>query len=486
MVLTLLISGAYRRIRRTVAVQVALGLMMLVAGSWLANHLGLVLTSYLLSTVGAVATIAILVLFQPELRRALSRLSPARWLMRRRANDLLLDTSTIIAEAAFWLARRKKGALIVIPRRDPVLDHVTAGIAVEARVSAPLIEAIFTSTSPLHDGAIVLEEDRLLRAGVVLPLATESADPKHGTRHRAALGLARATDGLVVCVSEEYGSVSLAHDDVLEPITDDAQLRGALHRLGQGGARRERKGLASRRARLASLLPHLGIFAAVVAAWAALGLARSHATTRIVPLDIRNLADGIVVDPQRQTSVAVEVRGSRRELDLLSSDAVEAYVDLNGAKLGVHAYRVHANAPPGIEITSYAPASVPLVISARPRPAAGPRPRRRGGRKRGDGRGGTALPRGTRRRSSWSCMRFMRRGGGHRQGRPAVRAGLPGAQPLGYGFSFRHGTRAVMARPAAIPSDTSTQRSAPTSQAACFRVMSVTMAKVTPAKRYAP
>ena len=372
LLLTLVASGTYRLIRRTVAVQVAIGLAVLLAGSWMANYLGLILTSYLLSAIGAIAAIAIVVLFQSEIRRALGHMNPSQWFARGPSRSNRLDAPAIVAEAAFSLAERKKGALIVIPRRDQIFDHVTAGTLVEARLSAPLIDAIFTSTSPLHDGAIVLREGRVLRAGVVLPLATESADPKHGTRHRAALGLARATDALVVCVSEEYGAVSLAHDDMLEGMPDQTHLRAALQLLGSTGPRRDRLGATPSGSRLTSILPHLAIFIGVVGAWAALALDRSHAITRVVPLEIRGVTDGITVDPPRQSSVAVELRSSRRELGQLLPNAVEAYVELQDNSFGSHVYRVHARAPAGIEVAGFAPDTVQLVSRPRASEAAPP------------------------------------------------------------------------------------------------------------------
>ena len=364
-VLTLLASAAYRLIRRTVAVQVALGLAILLAGSWVANYFGLILASRVLSSIGSIAAIAIVVLFQSEIRRVLGRVTPSQWFGRSPTKANRLDANTIVAEAAFSLAARSKGALIVIPRWDQVFDHVTAGTVVEARLSVALIDAIFTSTSPLHDGAIVLRGSAVLRAAVVLPLATESADPTHGTRHRAALGLARATDALVVCVSEERGTVCLAHDDELESMRDESQLRTTLQLLGSASVRRERLGVASAGLPLTSLLPHLAIFVGVVAAWAALALDRSHAITRVVPLEIRGVTDGIAVDPPRQASVAVELRSSHRELEKLPLDAVEAYVELQKDSFGAHVYRIHARAPAGIEVASFVPDTVQLF--ARPR-----------------------------------------------------------------------------------------------------------------------
>jgi diadenylate cyclase len=199
-VLTLLFSSAYGWLRRTRAVQVTFGLLTLLGASWLANRLGLILTSYLLSAGGAVATLVVVVVFQQEIRRGLGRVSPLNWLSRRGAGGRPpVDTTiTALARGAFTIAGRGKGALVVLVRRDVITQHVTAGAEVDAHLSAALVEAIFTSTSPFHDGAVVVKHDRLLRAGVVLPLATESEPGRHGTRHRAALGLASLTDALVI------------------------------------------------------------------------------------------------------------------------------------------------------------------------------------------------------------------------------------------------------------------------------------------------
>jgi DNA integrity scanning protein DisA with diadenylate cyclase activity len=171
-VLTLLSWSAYRWLRRTVAVQGALGLLVLAACSWVATRVGLILTSYLLSAVSAVAAIALVVVFQHELRQGLSRVNPLRWLARHHEADAPLDARMTIARAAFSIAHHRKGALIVIPRGDTITPHVSEGVLIDARLSSRLLEAIFTSTSPLHDGAVVVNHERVLRASVVLPLAT--------------------------------------------------------------------------------------------------------------------------------------------------------------------------------------------------------------------------------------------------------------------------------------------------------------------------
>jgi hypothetical protein len=309
------------------------------------------------------------VAFQHEIRYGLSRVSPLRWLSHRHKSSSPLDASLTIARAAFSIAGHRKGALIVIPRRDSILEHVTAGTILDAKLSAPTIEAIFTSLSPLHDGAVVVSDDRLLRAGVVLPLATESDDAVHGTRHRAARGLAQATDALVVCVSEEHATVSLAKDNLLDPMANEAQLAAALRFLWIENDRHASKGASLLRPQPGIIVPHVVIFACVLVSWAALALDRSHIVTRVVPLEIRGIADGLTFDPPRYTSVALELRSSRREIDLLPPSAVEAYVDLSKATLGSHTFRVIADAPAGIEVANSTPGS--MVLRIRSRPASG-------------------------------------------------------------------------------------------------------------------
>ena len=373
LVLTLLFSRLYAWLKHTVAVQIAFGLFTLVLASWVANHFGLILTSYLLSAIGAATTVVIAIVFQHEIRQGLSRVSLLRWLTERRETRPADSMGATIAQAAFSLARRRKGALIVIPRRDSVAEHLTAGTAIEGRLTPALIEAIFTSTSPLHDGAIVVGQNRLASAGVILPLATESAaaaqDAELGTRHRAALGLTDNCDALVVVVSEERGSVSLVHGETLETFEGEAALASALARHGVGApspadARKMRPKFRARQ-----LLPlRAAILALVIFGWAAVAVDRSHAVARVVPLEIRNVAEGVSFDPPRFNSVAVELRSSRRELETLPEEAVSAFVDLSGAVPGLRVFRVQTNAPAGIEVVSISPAFIQLQL----RPRGGP------------------------------------------------------------------------------------------------------------------
>jgi diadenylate cyclase len=131
-----------------------------------------------------------------------------------------------IGHAVFRLAGRRTGALIAIERRDPIGDVVRLGVSLDARVSAPLLESIFYSGNPLHDGGVIIRDQRVVSAACVFPLAAHLADTyrKFGTRHRAAVGLSQATDALVLVVSEETGHASISLAGRLYTVPDPKRL----------------------------------------------------------------------------------------------------------------------------------------------------------------------------------------------------------------------------------------------------------------------
>ncbi|MFO0828892.1 MAG: diadenylate cyclase [Phycisphaerales bacterium] len=152
---------------------------------------------------------ALVVVFQPEIRQAMSRLGQARLFGRGRGQ--LRTIAEEVAEAVDFLARSRFGALIVIERTVPLGELAEGGTELDARVSAPLLESIFWPNNPLHDLATVVRGERIWSAGIQLPLAEEGSVPPHlGARHRAGLGITLDTDAVVVIVSEETGSIRFA------------------------------------------------------------------------------------------------------------------------------------------------------------------------------------------------------------------------------------------------------------------------------------
>jgi len=215
-------------IHGTRAVQMLLGIVVLVvvyAGAW---ALKLTMLTYLLELVFKYGAIAALVVFQPELRAALAHLgqSPVTRVFRRLELGEVADE---IVDAIERLSRSSTGAIIAVERDVPLADYIETGSEMEAKVSGDLLATIFTPYSPLHDGAVVIRGDTIIGAGAILPLTQSPVEDRSlGTRHRAALGLTDETDALVIVVSEETGTVSLAHLGRLIRGLTPGQLRDVL------------------------------------------------------------------------------------------------------------------------------------------------------------------------------------------------------------------------------------------------------------------
>ncbi len=224
-------------IRGTRAVQILLGILVLVGLLGVANllHLALLGTILRLIVVGAAVTIPIV--FQPELRRALEQIGRGG-LFRMDSDEEGVSRSTraedqaiaTLAHAAFLLSRNKLGALIVIEQQSGLKEFCESGTILNAQVSAELLLAIFMPRSPLHDGAAIVRERTIEAAGCFLPLAEQSlAEGRIGTRHRAALGLTEQTDAVVVVVSEESGGISIARQGKLSrPVEEEQRLAKML------------------------------------------------------------------------------------------------------------------------------------------------------------------------------------------------------------------------------------------------------------------
>lgn len=190
-----------------------------------------------------VALIAIVVIFQPELRKALEQLGNKKYLsgllpfddQRERAERFSEKTVNEIIKASYEMAKKKTGALIVIEQNINLEDYIKTGIAVDAYVTNQLLINIFEHNTPLHDGAVIIRGNRIVAATCYLPLSDNMELSKElGTRHRAGAGISEATDAFTIIVSEETGKVSIANNGNLVRNVDGEQLRNKLELLRTG------------------------------------------------------------------------------------------------------------------------------------------------------------------------------------------------------------------------------------------------------------
>lgn len=238
----LLLTGALYWIlvafKGTRAAQMLVGVLLLGGASLAARRYELFGTSWVLENFWAYWVLVLIVLFQPELRRALAEVGQSRLLYRvlgatRQEQRHVVDD---LVEAAHALASKRVGALIVLERAVGLRHYAELGVPLDALVSSDLLESLFHPSSPLHDGAVFIQGTRLVAAGGFLPLSRNpELGRKLGTRHRAALGLSEETDAVVVVVSEETGRISLAVRGQMESPLDRSALRGRLADLWAGG-----------------------------------------------------------------------------------------------------------------------------------------------------------------------------------------------------------------------------------------------------------
>jgi diadenylate cyclase len=215
-------------LQRTRAMQMILGVGLLVGAYFFALVLQFQLIRALLETLFQYGAIALLVVFQPELRAALARLGQTRFFR----SLVKIETATLVNElvqAAETLSKSRTGAIIALERDVALDEYARTGSPVQARVSSQLLTTIFTPYSPLHDGAVIVSGDTIRAAGAILPLTqTPLADKSLGTRHRAAIGLSEETDAFVIVVSEETARISVARGGRIELGVDTDRLRHLL------------------------------------------------------------------------------------------------------------------------------------------------------------------------------------------------------------------------------------------------------------------
>lgn len=218
----------YRLVRGTIAFNIFIGFLSVYLFWLFVQLLNMKLLSNILGQFIGVGVIALLIVFQQEIRRFLlligrnsilfrgrfrwSNLLPWKWEFERPKD---LDASEIV-EACKNLSRTKTGALIVLAKTSELKFYASTGTAIDAEISSKVLESIFNKTSPLHDGAVIIAKNRIKAASCILPVSDSDSIPKHlGLRHRSGIGISEQTDAIAIIVSEEMGAISLANEGKL-------------------------------------------------------------------------------------------------------------------------------------------------------------------------------------------------------------------------------------------------------------------------------
>jgi len=341
LILTVFAYHLYLWFQGTKAFKALIGLMALGIIYTAAQLWDLFLTTWMFQILWQVLIIMLIILFQSEIRQVLERMNPLRAFRWRKPSQSMAWIQCF-AEACFLLAKHKSGALIILERTDRVDELITGGTFLEGDPSPEVLMTIFEKASPLHDGAVLIREGKVVRVGSFLPLSsTETLPAKWGTRHRAAIGLSERCDAWVAIVSEERGEVSLARSgsittagtstvllnliaEALKPPADNPVT--LIHRL---------RSFVFQRWHL-----KLGMLAFMSVLWLLFAGQQDFEVTLQVPLQIRNCPANMEIIHPVDPRIKVTIRGLRKDASTVRVNEVYATVDLTMAAYGWKNFRI--------------------------------------------------------------------------------------------------------------------------------------------------
>ena len=317
----------YRTLVRLGTWKILVGILSAFLVFTLANVLDLEGIEWIFQNVSHVAVIALIVIFQPELRKLLEKIVT---LQKKKVAGGDNGFTEIVATSLWQLAGQRRGAIIVYPGREPILEKLSGGHRLAAEPSIPLIMSIFDPNSPGHDGAMIIEDNRLTSFGVRLPMSETARLPEdYGTRHHAAMGLAEQTDALVLVVSEERGKVSSFRDGTMKSLNSVKEIVAAIldHRSREGFLDIDRLGLLKRR----TLIPVVASLLLATIFWTTLLTVNRQVVTKSLslPLEYIQPAEGLLLVGERPEEVRVQLAGPKSEIDSFVATQPLVKIDLS-------------------------------------------------------------------------------------------------------------------------------------------------------------
>ena len=309
--------------------QILVGMGVLAIIYVLARTCDLYVTAAMFQAVFAFAVIATVVVFQQDLRRSFARLALLGNL-RRSHTHTVDENLDILVEIAFDLAKKKIGALLVVRGTEALDRHVRGSVAVDAQISKALLDSIFDPHSMGHDGAVIIDQDRISQFAAHLPLSESIREiGTRGTRHSAAVGLSELCDAMVVVVSEERGEVSIAEAGKLREVDSPVELKHRLDRFSQRVQPREATD-GRRRLPIQNLGPKLAAVLVACVAWCLISFdTETVQKTFVVPIEYRNLSDTMDMDDSAPTEAHLTLTGYERAFNLLAPSTLKVSLDLS-------------------------------------------------------------------------------------------------------------------------------------------------------------
>ncbi len=335
LIISVLVYGILIWFRQTASRFVLVGIAVLGLVYVLARHFQLYLTAVVLQGFFAILLVALVVIFQEELRRFFERIATWRQIRTSRVGPAYALEMEVIMQTVATLAQKHVGALIVVEDEEPLDRHLEGGTELEGLLSVSLLESVFDPHSGGHDGAVVIRNGRLVRFGCHLPLSLDAKKFGHmGLRHTAALGLAERSDALCIVVSEERGEVSAAREGQIVTLSSPSELKGVLDAFYSGREPGEKSRGISRRVRKRFWEKGVAVLVACVL-WILFGYPRGTVSRDfVVPIEYRNLPTDWVLQEPRVTDAEVLLTGPEQAFRLLDPNTLAISVDLSNVREG--------------------------------------------------------------------------------------------------------------------------------------------------------
>jgi len=352
----------YVLFRGTNVMRVLVGIALLWIFQRIAVTLGLIVTSWAMQGIIAGAALIIVIVFRNEIRNVLQakNLKALLWDFPHKAVRTPIDS---IVEGVYELARTRTGALIVIPGKDDLDEIIQGGVTWGGLISKEMLLSIFYNGNPVHDGAAILENNRVTRVGAILPLSLRDDLPQYyGTRHRAAVGLAEQSDALVIVVSEERGQVVAAKGQTFVPIYDNLSLKKTLAaHVGAAGANNQ--GIQRERREL--VVAAAICFLCMAGVWFSIAKGMETLTSVEVPLEYSNRDSAMQIISTSVNTVRLHLSGSSALIGSLRADQVKAKLDLSTAVNGLNLFSLskdNITLPPGVRLNRIEPPEVQVAL----------------------------------------------------------------------------------------------------------------------------
>jgi diadenylate cyclase len=355
----------YALFRGTDAFRVLIGIALLWVLQRMAVSMGLILTSWMMEGIIAVAALIVIVVFRNEIRSVFRarNIWTILWGLPQKQARTPID---IIAESVYELAQQRIGALIVLPGREDLEEVVQKGVPWDGKISMEMIKSIFWPNNPVHDGAAIIRGDRVTEVSAILPLSHRKDLPSvYGTRHRAAAGLSEMTDALVIVVSEERGTVAIAQGSDLRNIHSETDLKLLLRKhLGI----RENRARYLKKERMELYTAAVVSLFIVSVVWFSISRGFDAIKTFDIPIEYANRNPKLELLNTSAASVRLYLSGSRALLRSIQPEQVRVRMDLSKAVSGTHTFAItndHLSIPPGLTLKEVRPMVVDVTLDER-------------------------------------------------------------------------------------------------------------------------